>query len=605
MSFNKQPNLIEDGYIAGINNKMKSGTMTSETNMMPECFANFDKLIPEDERVFYQNYKEEDDDDEGTKLDDDNIYNTKPNVFVNKQDENKYEKPSERKHSEQSKHSNSAHETTEASASAKDKDVKDPDDESGWSDEELLLRKMHMLRQLGELAQAGVKLSQNYSMAHDYKTMKFEYELHTGIRAKSNAVSWMSGMMILMVKGVEMLNDNYNPFDIKFENTWSNNVSTDINSYYDVLGEIYEKYTKPGQKMAPELKLFLMLSGSAITIQMHKGIKKLIPQVSQNLNDDPNMVENLRKDAELRQKREQEQHEKIEREHMNASAKVADLRQLNAYKAEHTKMQQRAETSEAQRLANDLGLSDTESAKPQVNKKKDQQVQQAQPQIQQNMAQFQAMQQMQFQNQQLFLQKQADENRRKELIEQNNKLEQIGEMLKNMNAEESFVEHHIKQAKQSQPPQKPKTIKGLPEKALKKTMSNSTPASPKFNLVDSDNISKVSSKSSSSRISVNPKLDAMLADEQSNTSSQSHSKKSSGSKKSSSSKKSGIVMNIDDDLDGFNLDESSNDSLNIVNTKEENDEDDFPETISYGRKSTNSGKRGRPPKNITKIKIGK
>lgn len=604
MSFNKQPNLIDDGYITGINNKMKSGTMTSETNMMPECFANIDKLIPEDERVFYQNYKEDDDDEEegGTKLDDDNIYNTKPNVFVNKQDENRYNKPSEKsKHSEASKHSNSAHETTEASASAKEKDTKDPDDESGWSEEELLLRKMHMLRQLGELAQAGVKLSQNYSMAHDYKTMKFEYELHTGIRAKSNAVSWMSGMMILMVKGVEMLNDNYNPFDIKFENTWSNNVSTDINSYYDVLGEIYEKYTKPGQKMAPELKLFLMLSGSAITIQMHKGIKKLIPQVSQNLNDDPNMVENLRKDAELRQKREQEQHEKIEKEHMNASAKVADLRQLNAYKAEHTKMQQRAETSEAQRLANDLGLSDTESAKPPTNKKKDNQL--PQPQMQQNFAQLQAMQQMQFQNQQLFLQKQADENRRKELIEQNNKLEQIGEMLKNMNAEESFVEHHIKQAKQAQPPQKPKTIKGLPEKALKRT--SSAPSSPKFNLTDSDNISKISkasSKSSSSRISINPKLDEMLADEKSNksnNSSQSHSKKSSGSKKS------GIVMNIDDDLDGFNLDESSNDSLNIVNTKEENDEDDFPETISYGRKSTNSGKRGRPPKNITKIKIGK
>jgi len=583
MSLNIQPNLIEDGYISGLNNKVKNNTMTSETNMMPECFANFDKLVPEDERVYWQNYKNTDNDDEyETKLDNDDIYANKQNIFVNKNDNNSEkntEKPAE-KSAKKSEAKHSYNDTTETSASPSAKEEKDPDDESGWTEEELLLRKMHMLRQLGELAQAGVKLSQNYSMAHDYKTMKFEYELHTGIRAKTNAVNWMSGMMILTVKGIEMLNDNYNPFDLKFENTWSNNVSNDINSYYDVLGEIYEKYTKPGQKMAPELKLFLMLSGSAITIQMHKGIKNLIPQVSQNLNEDPEIVENLRKAAEMRQ--QQEQRDRIEKEHMNAAAKVSDLRQLNAYKAEHTKMQQRAELSEVERFKNGLVLSESES-KPMKKQQQTQYSQQMNPQLQQQMQQYQ------MQNQQIFIQKQENELRRKELIEQNNKLEQIGEMLKNMNADESFVnKQHVQ-----------KTIKGIPEKDFKKNLSS---GSPKFNLADSDNVSKSSSQSSKSRISVNPRLSEMLKEQ-----SEDSSKSNSASKKSSNSKKSVIVMNIDDDLDGFDLDESSNASLNIVNTTQNNndDDDDFPETFSYGRKSTGSGKRGRPPKQITKIKIGK
>lgn len=617
MSFNKQPNLIEDGYISGIGNKMKSSTQTSETNMMPEYFANKDKLVPDEELVYFQKYGNNDyeDEDGGTKLDDDNIYKNKQSVFEEmKKPEKQPTEKSEK--SEKNHYPSSAHETETASASEKGgkRDV-DPDDENEWSEEELYLRKMHMLRQLGELAQAGVKLSQNYSMMDDYKTMKFEYDLHSGIRAKSNAVSWMSGVMILTVKGMEMLNDNYNPFDMKFESTWSNDVTTNINSYYDVLGEIYEKYTKPGQKMAPELKLFLLLSSSALTIQMHKGIKNLVPQVAQNLNNDHNMVENLRKEAEERQKREQEKTTRQEKEHAFATSKVEDLRKLKAHKQEYDEMRQQAENSETNNFVKGLELSDTESAKPSKRQmqKKQQPMQKAnevniQPVQSQNQQQLSYQQQLQlqqmqhFQSQQLFLQKQSEETRRQELIEQNNKLEQIGNMLKNMNAEESFVEHHVKQVKPSQS----HTLKGLPQKQF--SSESHLSQSPILKL-ESDNVSKMSSKSgksSSSRISINPHLEEMFKEE-SETSSQpsKHSKNSKTSKiskgsKSSSSKHTEIVMNIDDDLEGFNLDESSNASLNIVQTK---DDDDFPETFSYGKKSTNSGKRGRPPK--TKIKIGK
>jgi hypothetical protein len=601
MSFNKQPNLIEDGFISGIGNKIKApSVLTSDTNMMPEYFANLDKLIPEEDRIYFnRDNNDDDDDDYETRLDDDNIdkYKTdKPNIFATKQEHQKQsekhsDKPSAKystKYSQQSQHSSGA---TETEGGREKEKAPNPDDESQWTEEELFLRKMDMLRKLGELAQAGVKLSQNYSMEHDYKTMKFEYELHTGIRSKTNAVNFLSGMLIGIVRGMEMLNDNYNPFDIKFENTWSNNVTTGINDYYDVLGEIYEKYTKPGQKMAPELKLFLMLSGSAITIQMHRGIKNLIPQVSQNLNNDPNMVENLRKEAETRQRdqeaREKSRHdlnERLEKDHANASAQVTNLTQLNSYRKEYNAIQQKAQNSETDNFANGLVLSDTATESIRPPKNKNSQSKQSQPiqKIQQNQQfqpQINQMQQMNQMNQ-IFYQKQMEEKQRQELIAQNNKLLEMEQMLKNMNNEEAFVDHHIKQNKQVKPP---KQLQGI-QKQRK--------------LQDSDNVSRSSNRSSSSRISVNPNLDKIFNDEESEES-EKLSRSSKVSKKSNSSKKSEIMLNIDDELDNLNLD--SSESLHVI----KEDDDDFPETISFSKKSTGSGKRGRPLKSGMKIKIGK
>ena len=134
-----------------------------------------------------------------------------------------------------------------------------------------MLKKLDMLRKLGELAQYGVKLSQNYNMNSDYFTMKYEFELHKNIRAKQNSVNWMSSLMLNCIYGVEIMNDKYNPFDLKLTG-WSEQINADINNYYDVFGEIYEKYNKPGKNMSPELKLMLMVGGSALKFHLNNTL---------------------------------------------------------------------------------------------------------------------------------------------------------------------------------------------------------------------------------------------------------------------------------------------------------------------------------------------
>ena len=64
------------------------------------------------------------------------------------------------------------------------------------SEEGKMLKRLDMLRKLGELAQYKVKLSQNYNMNSDYFTMKYEYQLHTNIRAKQNYINWTSSLML-------------------------------------------------------------------------------------------------------------------------------------------------------------------------------------------------------------------------------------------------------------------------------------------------------------------------------------------------------------------------------------------------------------------------
>lgn len=559
MSNNKQPNLVDDGFITNIGNKMKSNNnpITTETNMMVECFANKDKLVDEDQRVYYNNGEEE------TQLDDDDLNKYTPQQDVFNKQQQHHNRSSDRNHSDNRNNNNTANSQTCASETSTVKENHiNPEDVNYWTEEELFLRKMDMLRKLGELAQAGVKLSQNYSMDCDYKTMKFEYELHTGIRSKQNAINWMSGMMIGIVKGMELLNDEYNPFDIKFEDTWSTNVKTNINDYYDVIGEIYEKYTKPGQQMAPELKLFLMLSGSAVSIQMHKGIKNLIPTVSEDINNDPDMVQNLREQAENRQR--QQVNTQLNKDHSAAAAKVVELQQLNDYKKEYANLQKKAENSEVDRFANKLVLSESSIG---TNKN----IKPAQNTMQQN-----EQQQINTFNEQLFYKNKLEQQRRDELLAQNNKLIEMEKMLSTMNNEDVFIENNNATKPKPKPKQNSKPRKSNNTSSAKMPSSKKT----KQQSSDTDNISRAST---GSRISVNPHIEKIL----------------NNTNQNDNSSRSSISINIDDELN--NLESSNDEPLQVVKNSKNIDLGN----ISFGRKSSGSGKRGRPPKNNSmKIKIG-
>lgn len=210
-----------------------------------------------------------------------------------------------------------------------------------------MLKKLDMLRKLGELAQYGVKLSQNYNMNSDYFTMKYEYELHKNIRAKQNSVNWMSSLMLNCIYGVELMNEKYNPFDLKLTG-WSEQINADINNYYDVFGEIYEKYNKPGKNMSPELKLMLMVGGSALKFHLNNTLLSNPVKMGLPLNQnpqqfdsiDPRVLEQMRQQSALDKMRQEQNKqnellkEKMEKEHNLANQQVQDMTFLQHKKIE-------------------------------------------------------------------------------------------------------------------------------------------------------------------------------------------------------------------------------------------------------------------------------
>ena len=146
------------------------------------------------------------------------------------------------------------------------------------------LRRLDIMRALGELRDLGCKVT-NYNIDDDYYMMKYEYELHTSIRTKRNWMGIYNHMLIGAVKGIELLNNSYNPFDFSLKGL-SNEVSADKSTYYEILGEIYEHYNVPGKKMNPWFRLVINLIGTITIVGGKQNMHKFIPKQASNVEND-------------------------------------------------------------------------------------------------------------------------------------------------------------------------------------------------------------------------------------------------------------------------------------------------------------------------------
>jgi hypothetical protein len=306
------------------NNANSSQYPLTDTNMFVHLLANSDKLQSEDKRYQYNGEK-------SPELDDDHSnYISERNNSEHHTDNNTYTQNTDTKNTDTRNTDTRNSESYNNTQTEKKDSSSKKDEDENLTPEELMLRKLDMLRKLSELAQAGVKLSQNYNMNSDYKMMKYEYELHKGIRAKQNGINWMSSMSLNLIYGIEMLNEKYNPFDLKLKG-WSEQMNADVNNYYDVFGELYEKYNQPGKNMAPELKLLLMVSGSALKFHLTNTMMSNLPTLNTQLDEDPVLAEQLRQKAIAQKIKEQsvKNNEALKqamtKEHHEATQKAHDL----------------------------------------------------------------------------------------------------------------------------------------------------------------------------------------------------------------------------------------------------------------------------------------
>ena len=138
-----------------------------------------------------------------------------------------------------------------------------------------LIKRLNMMKKLGELAKSrNITLSQKYNINSDYYMMKYEYNLHNDIVHKQEFTNMATSVMRYCIYGIENLNEKYNTlFDLRLKG-WSDNVGSNIESFTDVWGEIYEKYNQPGRYSEPEYRLVFLLACGGIGYHMNNDGKQ-------------------------------------------------------------------------------------------------------------------------------------------------------------------------------------------------------------------------------------------------------------------------------------------------------------------------------------------
>lgn len=157
------------------------------------------------------------------------------------------------------------------------------------SEEDIINAKREILYQFDRLEKKGYRLPRKFTMASGLDEMKQEYERIKRDREVDGSVNFQRKAMITIVSGVELLNNYFDPVGAKLDG-WSESINENIEDYDDIFEELHDKY-KGKAKMAPELRLLMMLGGSAFMFHMTNSMfKTQMPGLDQVLKQNPELA---------------------------------------------------------------------------------------------------------------------------------------------------------------------------------------------------------------------------------------------------------------------------------------------------------------------------
>ncbi len=158
--------------------------------------------------------------------------------------------------------------------------------------------KREIIYQLDRLESKGFKLPFKFNMNSDLEEIKTEYNRIIREKELDGSVRFQQKMLMAFISGTEYLNSRYNPLSIRLDG-WSEQVNENINDYDDIFEELHYKYKSTGKKMAPELRLFISLSGSAFMFHLTSRMFKdqPLPDIENVLKSDPELMKQFQNAA--------------------------------------------------------------------------------------------------------------------------------------------------------------------------------------------------------------------------------------------------------------------------------------------------------------------
>lgn len=171
-------------------------------------------------------------------------------------------------------------------------DIKLPEPPKPLTYQETRMKKIELLRKLCEIKAKGYQLSKDYDFNSSLEEMEYEYDLLKSFVDKRNGVKIFKNGMLQAVSVIEFLNDKYDPFDFHLSG-WGEHMSVEVDSWEDVLEEIYEKYKGTGKKMAPEIKLLYLIIASAGAFHFSKSQAAKLPGLDSVLSSNPGLLSKI------------------------------------------------------------------------------------------------------------------------------------------------------------------------------------------------------------------------------------------------------------------------------------------------------------------------
>jgi hypothetical protein len=150
--------------------------------------------------------------------------------------------------------------------------------------------KADLLNKLARLEKKGFKTSGKLNAYSEIEQIRTEYKRIMFQIESDQGIKFARRIMIACVTGIEFVNRKYDPFDVQLDG-WSENMMENIEDYDSVFEELHAKY-KDKIAVAPEIKLIMMVGGSAMMFHLTKSMFKGVDS-AKVMKDNPDLMQNM------------------------------------------------------------------------------------------------------------------------------------------------------------------------------------------------------------------------------------------------------------------------------------------------------------------------
>jgi hypothetical protein len=164
--------------------------------------------------------------------------------------------------------------------------------EAPKSYDQILKEKQEILFKIERLGRYGIHPTKRLTMASSLEEIQHEYKKLRRGRDLDASIKFQRKVLIAVSGGVEFLNNRFDPIDAKLEG-WSESLMENITDYDEVFEELYDKYNSK-VNMAPELKLLMMIGGSAVMFHLSNTLfKSNVPGLNDILKSNPDIMRSI------------------------------------------------------------------------------------------------------------------------------------------------------------------------------------------------------------------------------------------------------------------------------------------------------------------------